>query len=156
MNPTSIHRLDFESKAATTNTPAIRKKLPESYVDRIRITIEYIQFLEATGNDALVDDPTQWVMRDFKAWIRNGKPTSIINPNPPLPVTPNPAPATTTAAAPFAKNIQDETLMNWNPAKRSTSDYPVLTSDRDYTSWRIKMNRQATLDRILRLIDPNF
>ena len=46
--------------------------------------------------------------------------------------------------------------MNWNRAKRSTSDYPVLTSDRDYTSWCIKMNRQATLDRILRLIGPNF
>ena len=57
MDPTVIQRLDFESRAPTANTPAIRKKLPEYYVIMIRNTIEYIQYLEATGDEALVDDP---------------------------------------------------------------------------------------------------
>ena len=60
MDPTVIQRLDFESKAATTNIPAIRKNLPEQYIIKIRNTVEYIQYLEATGNDALADDPTTW------------------------------------------------------------------------------------------------
>ena len=123
----------------------------------VRNTIEYIQYLEATGNEALADDPTQWVVRDFRAWIRKGKPNGINNPNPPTTTTPTPTPAATTnTAVPFVKNIQDETLMNWNRAKRSTSDYLVLTSDQKYTTWYIKMNRQITLDRILRIIGPNF
>ena len=57
MDPTVIQRLDFESRAPTANTPAIRKKLPEYYVIMIRNTIEYIQYLEATGDEALADDP---------------------------------------------------------------------------------------------------
>ena len=158
MDPTIIQQLDFEAKAATPNTPAIRRKLPQSYVILIRNTIEYIQYLEATGDQALADEPTNWVVTDFRAWIRKGKPSGNTSPiPPPATATTTPTtPATNNTDVPYVKNIQDETLMNWNRAKRSTSNYPVLTNDREYTTWYIKMNRQITLDRILRIIDTNF
>ena len=38
LNPASIHRFEFESKAATRTTPAVMEKLHEHYANKIHNT----------------------------------------------------------------------------------------------------------------------
>ena len=93
MDLTSIHLLEFE-KEATQYTPAVIRKLPEHFAIKMRNTIEYIQYLEATGDQTLADDHLNWKVADFKLWLRNSRPTGIANLNPAPPANAN---ATTTA-----------------------------------------------------------
>ena len=93
--PTSVHRFEFESKVATRTTAAVMTKLHEHYANGIRNTIEYVQYLEAIGDQALAGDPTKWLVKDLRSLIRNCKTTGINNnPNPPAPANPNPTPHT--------------------------------------------------------------
>ena len=54
--------------------PAIMSKLTDTAATKLQAAIEYTQFHVRNNDTVLADDPTKWMMNDFRKWFVDGKP----------------------------------------------------------------------------------
>ena len=97
--------------------------------------ILYDDFLQDDSQEALAEDPVNWVKADFRKWRQN----------PPVNTTTNAGAATVTTVATTAAAKQKEendSFSSWRRSRQDEKDYPVLDNDREFIEWKVKFERK--------------
>ena len=120
-------------------------------ITQIYNVIRYYNYLQTT-NINLANDPGNWVMADFRKWILDGRHPNVASAtaasnNATLPgatIAPNTT-APPVTVCPDTKKAENAWL-SWQRSRRDVDKYPLISNDREYSDWNIKMQRQFEED----------
>ena len=108
----------------------------------------YYNFHYENDDDTLVEEPSQWVMRDFRKWRSTGCPKSAATYIVSLASnSTNTTSQTSNVTAPVSQTkLEEDTYLSWRRSKQDPTLHPILENDQDYTDWIIKTKPQFTSD----------
>ena len=122
--------------------------------------IGFYEFMCENRDQALADDPPQWIRTDYQEWKRHQQPRSDIAYAASISGITTGTTAgiigTATNQVASATKTADDTLQTWRRGKRDVTQYEVLEADEYYTKWIIKVTRQFKLDECDRMSDQSF
>ena len=108
--------------------------------------ILYYNFLQDDNQEALAEDPVNWVKADFRKWRRN--PTQTATQTTATQIASN-----TTTTPPSTTKLEDDALLNWRKNRQDVTKYPIIDNDVQYPNWIIKIGRVFLGHEYDRMID---